>query len=115
MAHHQLQLSEWPLGLTEEVAVLKQEPEDFESIGALLFEETHDDLDYFKAVLVAPENSVLFALKRYRNCPAPGVGLIVSKGTPEEMKVFLVQSLNVLNLDAGSVTWLRDDIRPHWS
>ena len=67
----QIRISDWPSDLTEEVAVLRQEPEDFEITNMLLFEETFDDLDFFKAAIALIDNSPSFALKRYRNCPSP--------------------------------------------
>lgn len=103
----QLNLSHWPSSLTEEVAVLRQEVADFEQSRLVQFEETFDDLDYYKAAIVTLPNGRAFALKRYKNCPSPGLSLIVEHRQDTSPQVQIVEALAALGISNDSVVWLR--------
>jgi len=110
MSLAQIPINLWPPDLTEEVAVLEQEPEDMERSGSVKFEKAHDDLDYFKAAVVVPAGGRSFALKRYQNSPLPGVGLIVAKAPPAELRLQLRDALKALGIELSCVTWARYDL-----
>jgi predicted ATPase len=109
---NQLSLSEYLRRPIEEVAVLEQEPEYFESEGLLSFTESYDDLDWYKIALFTDSKGQAFGIKRYRNCPSPGVFLLAEQTHSLSLHEQIEEALQLLGLSGASVVWAREDA--HW-
>ncbi|WP_156345545.1 hypothetical protein [Verrucomicrobium spinosum] len=109
---NQLSLSEYLRRPIEDVAVLEQEPEYFEREGLLIFTETYDDLDWYKIAIFTDSKGQAFGIKRYRNCPSPGVFLLAEKNHSISLHEQIEGVLQLLGLSGESVVWARDDA--HW-
>ena len=103
----QIKLIDWPCELTEEVAVIRQLPEQLEKEGLAHFEETFDDLDYFKAAIIY-QDEFIFALKRYRNCGSQGTSIWITRGSAEHINKSIDSVLHVLGLPKSALTWIRE-------
>lgn len=98
----QLSLSEWPIGLEQDVAVLNLQPSDIQKRAGIRFERTHDGLDDFDGAVIQLGANKLLALQYYLNSPVPGTKLVLGKGS----NLGLQEAVDLLNLKRSEITWV---------
>lgn len=96
----QLNADQWT-GDHRALAVLPYEPEDM----PLLFEESSDDLDWFKIAVVESLDGWRFGFIRYRRAPKPGVGVFVQASDPD-MPAALEALLTTVELSRADLPWI---------
>lgn len=103
----QVQLTSWPSGESQPIAVLSIEPEDLERNYGLIFEDGVDELDVFREAIVRTKSGRLMMFIRYRNHPNPGTHVHADVGDDASQAV--AELLQALELDATVLSWTKSD------
>ena len=74
---HQGPLTEWPPHVYYGIGILRQEPDELQEKHGIVFTDTADDLDAFKAALIVVPSDYYFVLKRRAHSPGPGTPVLV--------------------------------------
>ena len=104
---------DWSL-LTEHFvpyAVLGKPPSYFERERGIHFTEAQDDLDYYKAALIAGERPIPIVLKQYRgnNSEHTTIYLSTDISDMDEITRVIAEVVSGLGLTDADVLWQRKD------
>lgn len=103
----QLDVSDWPMGLSEPIAYLALQPSEIVRRGKILFSRDYDDLDYFDAAILQFAGGNEVALQHYLNAPIPGTTVLVHHLDRRALAT-LVQ---LLGLKPRDVIWSPEAVR----
>ncbi|MFH2061041.1 MAG: hypothetical protein ABIJ59_19410 [Pseudomonadota bacterium] len=104
----QLKVKEWLPTINKAVAVLKYEPDDLEKKLSIKFNESHDELDYFKIAVFELVNKKQFCLIRYKGNPSSGTEIWI---TNESLDINneIDEILNNLQFNESDLKWKLKD------
>jgi predicted AAA+ superfamily ATPase len=97
-------LSHWPKQVDMDVAVLRLAPEAIQQQYGIQFEEGSDDLDRFKAAVIAIDGCI-FALERHLGSPDPGTRVVIASDVPDK-RAAVIALLNALQLKETDLSWV---------
>lgn len=92
----------WPSGDSRPIAVLSLEPDALEERYGFIFQETHDDLDYYALAAIDVAGEQLWLI-RYRGAPQPGT--VIYADAAADAGVKRDELLAILELSSADLTW----------
>jgi hypothetical protein len=105
MLPSQLDVSEWPEFLNEEIAMFSAVPSEISAFSGIEFQRSFDSLDVFEGAVLQIGDE-LVALIHYPNAPVPGTIAVVAGCIDEEEKERLLSALMALaGLSDSLIIW----------
>jgi hypothetical protein len=93
----------WPSGDSRPIALLGLEPEDLSDSLGIVFEEGHDNLDFYRLAAIQLNDGQQVWLMRHRGTPAQGTEVYAdSHADPIAARRMLLEELA---LPESAITW----------
>lgn len=103
----QLDISDWPMGLSDPIAYLALLPSEIARRGKILFSRDYDDLDYFDAAILRFAGGQEVALQHHLRAPTPGTSVLVDRLDRRALTALA----QLLGLKPREVIWTSDTAR----